>query len=54
VLQLLLKCLQQLTPESYQEFVKKGDMLEEGISKAAAAHGIPHTFSFKSDDLAAS
>ncbi|MBA5711732.1 glutamate-1-semialdehyde-2,1-aminomutase [Bacillus velezensis] len=39
-----LETLQQLTPESYQEFVKKGDMLEEGISKAAAAHGIPHTF----------
>ncbi|AOC91940.1 glutamate-1-semialdehyde 2,1-aminomutase [Bacillus amyloliquefaciens] len=39
-----LETLQQLTPESYQEFVKKGDMLEEGISKAAEAHGIPHTF----------
>ncbi|WP_168237155.1 glutamate-1-semialdehyde 2,1-aminomutase [Bacillus velezensis] len=39
-----LETLQQLTPESYQEFVKKGDMLEEGISKSAAAYGIPHTF----------
>ncbi|MFP3633437.1 glutamate-1-semialdehyde 2,1-aminomutase [Bacillus sp. SIMBA_033] len=39
-----LETLQQLTPESYQEFVKKGDMLEGGISKAAEAHGIPHTF----------
>ncbi|WP_416653802.1 glutamate-1-semialdehyde 2,1-aminomutase [Bacillus amyloliquefaciens] len=39
-----LETLQQLTPESYQEFVKKGDMLEEGISKSAEAHGIPHTF----------
>nr|WGD99661.1 glutamate-1-semialdehyde 2,1-aminomutase [Bacillus velezensis] len=39
-----LETLQRLTPESYQEFVKKGDMLEEGISKASQRHGIPHTF----------
>lgn len=39
-----LETLKQLTPESYKDFIKKGDRLEEGISKAAEAHGIPHTF----------
>ena len=39
-----LETLKQLTPESYKNFIKKGDRLEEGISKAAEAHGIPHTF----------
>ncbi len=39
-----LETLKQLTPESYEEFRRKGDRLEEGISKAAKAHGIPLTF----------
>ncbi|MFJ5965484.1 glutamate-1-semialdehyde 2,1-aminomutase [Bacillus sp. NPDC093026] len=39
-----LETLKQLTPESYEEFRRKGDMLEEGISKAAKASGIPLTF----------
>ncbi|KXZ15337.1 glutamate-1-semialdehyde aminotransferase [Bacillus nakamurai] len=39
-----LETLKQLTPDSYKEFMKKGDLLEEGISKAAEANGIPHTF----------
>ncbi|GIN71088.1 glutamate-1-semialdehyde 2,1-aminomutase [Bacillus sp. J14TS2] len=33
----------QLTPESYQEFVRKGDMLEAGLKTAAEKHHIPHT-----------
>lgn len=36
--------LAQLTPESYKEFTRKGDLLEEGISKAAKKYGIPYTF----------
>ncbi|MBM7691954.1 glutamate-1-semialdehyde 2,1-aminomutase [Peribacillus deserti] len=36
--------LSQLTPEDYKEFNRKGDMLEEGISKAAKKHNIPVTF----------
>ncbi|MCI4139463.1 aspartate aminotransferase family protein, partial [Bacillus vallismortis] len=36
--------MKQLTPESYKNYIKKGDRLEEGISKAAEAHGIPHTY----------
>ncbi|CAF1844621.1 glutamate-1-semialdehyde 2,1-aminomutase [Bacillus subtilis] len=39
-----LETLKQLTPDSYKNFIKKGDRLEEGISKAAESHGIPHTF----------
>ncbi|MCI4171076.1 aspartate aminotransferase family protein, partial [Bacillus spizizenii] len=39
-----LETLKQLTPESYKNFINKGDRLVEGISKAAEAHGIPHTF----------
>ena len=36
--------LSQLTPEDYVEFRRKGDLLEEGISKAAEKYEIPHTF----------
>lgn len=36
--------LAQLTPESYKEFTRKGDLLEEGISKAAKKYDIPYTF----------
>ena len=36
--------LSQLTPEVYEEFIRKGDMLEKGISEAAKKYGIPHTF----------
>jgi glutamate-1-semialdehyde 2,1-aminomutase len=36
--------LSQLTPDTYKEFRKKADMLEEGISKAAVKYDIPHTF----------
>lgn len=36
--------LSQLTPESYDEFTRKGDMLEKGIGAAAVKYGVPHTF----------
>ena len=36
--------LSQLTPESYQEFERKGDMLEAGIKAAADKYGVPVTF----------
>ena len=36
--------LKQLTPESYKEFTRKGDMLEKGIGEAAKKHGVPYTF----------
>lgn len=36
--------LSQLTPESYDEFTRKGDMLEKGIGAAAEKYGVPHTF----------
>ncbi|MED1204819.1 glutamate-1-semialdehyde 2,1-aminomutase [Heyndrickxia acidicola] len=36
--------LSQLTPDTYKEFRKKADKLEEGISKAAKKYDIPHTF----------
>ncbi|RFU62569.1 glutamate-1-semialdehyde 2,1-aminomutase [Bacillus sp. V59.32b] len=36
--------LSQLTPEVYEEFKRKGDMLEEGIGAAAKKYDIPHTF----------
>ncbi|RFU71559.1 glutamate-1-semialdehyde-2,1-aminomutase [Peribacillus saganii] len=36
--------LSQLTPGTYKEFIRKGDMLEEGIGQAAKKYGIPHTF----------
>lgn len=36
--------LRQLTPEDYQEFIRKGDMLEKGINEAAEKYEIPHHF----------
>ncbi|WP_026693762.1 glutamate-1-semialdehyde 2,1-aminomutase [Peribacillus kribbensis] len=36
--------LSQLTPEDYEEFSRKGDILEKGISKAAEKYGVPLTF----------
>lgn len=39
-----LETLSQLTPESYDEFTRKGDMLEKGIGAAAEKYGVPHTF----------
>lgn len=36
--------LSQLTPEVYDEFIRKGDILEKGISEAANKYGIPYTF----------
>jgi len=36
--------LSQLTPEVYEEFKRKGDILEKGIGEAAKKYGIPHTF----------
>ncbi|WP_053364247.1 glutamate-1-semialdehyde 2,1-aminomutase [Bacillus sp. FJAT-27251] len=36
--------LRQLTPETYEEFKKKGDLLESGITAAAEKHGIPVSF----------
>ncbi|AZB43827.1 glutamate-1-semialdehyde-2,1-aminomutase [Bacillus sp. FJAT-42376] len=38
-----LETLKQLTPESYKEFARKADLLEEGLTAAAVKHGIPHT-----------
>ncbi|MEK3890566.1 glutamate-1-semialdehyde 2,1-aminomutase [Bacillus sp. FSL K6-3431] len=35
--------LVQLTPETYDDFNRKADMLEAGLKKAAEKHGIPHT-----------
>ncbi|MBF0706362.1 glutamate-1-semialdehyde 2,1-aminomutase [Alkalihalobacillus hwajinpoensis] len=35
--------LSQLTPESYEEFERKAELLGEGLSKAAAKYNIPHT-----------
>ena len=35
--------LRQLTPTSYDEFMKKADQLEEGLKQAATKHQIPHT-----------
>ncbi|KXG11498.1 Glutamate-1-semialdehyde 2,1-aminomutase [Anoxybacillus sp. P3H1B] len=32
----------QLTPETYEQFKKKADRLEEGLRKAAEAYDIPH------------
>lgn len=39
-----LETLSQLTPESYEEFTRKGDILEKGIGEAAEKYGVPHTF----------
>ncbi len=36
--------LSQLTPAVYEEFIRKGDILEKGFSDAAKKYGIPHTF----------
>jgi glutamate-1-semialdehyde 2,1-aminomutase len=36
--------LSQLTPEDYQGFIRKADMLEKGIKAAAERYDIPHTF----------
>ncbi|NHM30495.1 glutamate-1-semialdehyde 2,1-aminomutase [Neobacillus terrae] len=36
--------LSQLTPEDYEEFIRKADMLENGISAAAEKYEIPLTF----------
>lgn len=35
--------LSQLTPETYKEFERKADRLEEGLKKAAEKYEIPHT-----------
>lgn len=35
--------LVQLTPETYDEFNRKADMLEAGLKQAAEKHAIPHT-----------
>ncbi|CAN7301117.1 glutamate-1-semialdehyde 2,1-aminomutase [Rossellomorea sp. LjRoot5] len=34
--------LSQLTPETYTEFTRKADLLEEGLKKAAEKYNIPH------------
>jgi glutamate-1-semialdehyde 2,1-aminomutase len=39
-----LETLSQLTPEDYQEFIRKGDLLEKGFKAAAEKHDIPITF----------
>lgn len=36
--------LSQLTPEDYQGFIRKADMLEKGMKAAAEKYEIPHTF----------
>jgi len=36
--------LSQLTPDTYKEFQRKGDLLEAGIGAAAEKYDIPHTF----------
>jgi glutamate-1-semialdehyde 2,1-aminomutase len=36
--------LRQLTPETYEEFQRKADRLESGITAAAEKHGIPVSF----------
>lgn len=39
-----LETLRQLTPESYEEFGRKADLLEKGLTEAAAKYGVPITF----------
>jgi glutamate-1-semialdehyde 2,1-aminomutase len=39
-----LETLSQLTPAHYEEFIRKGDMLEQGIKAAAEKYDIPLTF----------
>lgn len=36
--------LSQLTPENYQKFIRKGDLLEKGFKAAAKKYDIPITF----------
>lgn len=36
--------LSRLTPADYEEFKRKGDLLEEGITNAAKKYGVPLTF----------
>jgi glutamate-1-semialdehyde 2,1-aminomutase len=36
--------LSRLTPEHYQEFIRKGDILEKGIKAAAEKYDVPVTF----------
>ncbi|KHD86894.1 glutamate-1-semialdehyde aminotransferase [Heyndrickxia ginsengihumi] len=36
--------LSQLTPDTYKEFIRKADRLEEGFHQAAMKYDIPHTF----------
>lgn len=38
-----LETLSQLTPETYKEFERKADILEEGLKAAAEKYDIPHT-----------
>lgn len=38
-----LETLSQLTPDHYEEFARKAELLEEGIRAAAEKHDIPHT-----------
>lgn len=38
-----LETLSQLTPNHYEEFARKAELLEEGIRAAAEKHDIPHT-----------
>jgi len=35
--------LSQLSPKTYEEFIRKADMLEAGLKEAAEMNGIPHT-----------
>ncbi|WP_064092522.1 glutamate-1-semialdehyde 2,1-aminomutase [Rossellomorea aquimaris] len=35
--------LSQLTPETYEEFARKADLLENGLKEAAEKYNIPHT-----------
>jgi glutamate-1-semialdehyde 2,1-aminomutase len=39
-----LETLGQLTPEHYQEFIRKGDLLQKGFEAAAKKYEIPITF----------
>jgi glutamate-1-semialdehyde 2,1-aminomutase len=39
-----LETLSQLKPEHYQEFIRKGDLLEKGFKAAAEKYDIPITF----------
>ncbi|WP_338750449.1 glutamate-1-semialdehyde 2,1-aminomutase [Bacillus sp. FJAT-52991] len=38
-----LETLRQLTPETYDEFIRKADLLEKGLSQAAEKYDIPYT-----------